>query len=338
MIDYDVLVSFIKNLLLYIYMQKRLNRNIKFVLPEITYKDLLFAYTFTEDAVVDILVVSIFLLWRSQLSNSQSGVLEREKIQALPTMKYLAKQFNNNKYVVRFIATSSIQRSTMYEAEEYKVLDLTDRMQFIRLRIEDLSNNNYGDAKILTPRQISTKDHLRTHRRGLMANIRGIFSSNTLYHPGSIISGINVSIVSWSEAWQGLSQLYQYANIVNPEQELINWAQFNIKDFPNLGSLTVIDLIKLIFTFAIGNTVDNFLEFEDGIVVSKQEDNKLPIEEPFLLSRNKPSVIRDVEFIGDEDDPFLTSAVDQIKALKRKDRFIFQDEKRLKIQKKSNFL
>lgn len=316
-------------------MQKRLSKNIKFVLPEITYKDLLFSYTFSEDAVIDILVVSVFLLWRSQLSNSQSGVLEREKIQALPTMKYLAKQFNGNKYVIRFIAACAIQRSTMYEAEEYKVLDLTDRVQFIRLRIEDLSKNNYGDAKILTPRQISTKDHLRTHRRGLMSNIRGIFSSNSLYHPGSIISGINISIVSWSEVWQGLSQLYQYANILYPEQELFNWATLNIKDFPNLNSLTIVDLIKLIFTFAIGNTTDNFLEFEDGIIVSKEDDNKLPIEEPFLLSRNKPSVIRDVEFIGDEDDPFLTSAVDQIKALKRKDRFIFQDERRIKIQKKN---
>lgn len=305
------------------------------MLPEITSRDLAFCHTFNPDFLIQMLIVSGVLIWRAQISNSQFGIMEKEKIQSLPSMKYTAKLLNNNEFANKFIASVAVGRSSVYEAEEYQNLDLNQRNAFVVDRINDLAHNKIGDAKILTPRQISCPEYLRTHRRGLMASIRGIFSSTTLYHPASLIGGVNIAILNWLDFSTGFFQLANYSGIENAESLIWDWSKYNLPDFFECENFSTLDLLKIVFTYTIGNDVVNNLVFEDGIIVSKNDMNKLPFEEPIVISRNKPSFIKEIQFLGEENDPFLFSAAEQMRTIKKKERLFLETDKFLKIGKKN---
>ena len=308
-------------------------KSIRFLLPEISANDILFCYTFNLDGLISIICIIGILLWRAQISNSQYGQINKESLQKLPSIKFTARLFRQNWFANKFIASAAINKSSIFDAELYQSLDSSGRMDFIKMRIDDLVLNKYGDSKLLSPHQICDDSYLRTHRRGLVSSICGIFASNSLYHPGSLVSGINVSTLTWSDFADGFLNLCDFVGINNVEQELRQWAQFNLQ-ISDFQTISFSELIKEIFVNGLLSNIKKPLLFEDGIFVSESQDNKTPLEEPINIIRNRPNLIKDIYFVGDSEDPFLSSAAEQIKLIKIKDRNFLRSNFSIKFDKK----
>lgn len=247
------------------------------------------AYLPSSTYVLGTLLLYGVTLWRAQIANTQTAISKKE-IQSLPCMKFTSKLFNGVSEVDDTLSAFAVCKSSFFDMKEYVNIAEEDKFDFIKERIEITSKRHPGKAKILLPRQIVNFQDLTMHRKGWVARIKGTLTSMSIFKPDSFIKGININVLSWNQLVDIIIASYLSSGI--SEQELLSSLSDSITKY-NLSSDAEEDLpksskeaINKIFSSikfllpssdernAIGD--GSSLVFDDGIIVSSGEVNKVP--------------------------------------------------------------
>ena len=222
----------------------------------------------------------------------------------------------------------AVIETSYHDQKEYTNTPIEKRSQFIKERIKEATSN--GKTKILKNRQINSYEDLLTHRRGLCAQTRGILQSTTLYDPESIIKRYNISHCTW-DIFADAIEIYLQSFDIKSKEELINQAKIN--DDGNINkymeetlteNLTFAEIIKEIILNELDHQCENLI-FEDGIIVSNNDTNTVPMESILPnIQRHKPAIM--VEFSSEEtDDIFIASSLKQQNEMKKSNKNVFEN-------------
>ena len=305
-------------------------------IPDISSEDYKFAANYWEHAISGFALLLYTLLWRAQIAHSQSsGSISKKDLQGVPSMRFTARLIGNNELIQGVLAAFAVFQSSFFDQAEYVKVPIEDRRTFIENRIKDITAP--GKAKILSARQINSYEDLIMHRRGLMAKCRGTLQASTIYNPTSIVRGISISHITWENFLEWFS--FAIEKYIPESQSLENLLRYTISSYyPEIilaNSENLKDLIKIIVDCNIYPESSEELSFEDGIVVSDDSKNKVPLEFILDLTRNKPAVLAELPSdIDTTNDPFLSSAVRQQREMKKKDQDLFLGDNKKSRNKK----
>lgn len=291
-------------------------KNISIVFPGLNNKEVEFAIKHLENPFKSFLTLIIVLVWRGQIAYSQSllGVNKKELL-SIPSMKYTSKLISTNIDIQNIAASVALFRTSAEELRfsNFISLSVKDRDAFIRSKISELLNSS-GSAKILTSRQISSPEDLLVHRRGLFFQIKSILQYGSVFDSGSLINGSNILYIGKYQIVQLFSILFREA--FNDSLDLIKTIYTNYSGDKDSFSNSIEDLLNwFIIEFLFDDS--RSLHFQDGIIVSVEDDNLLLIEKGLPIVRNKPSEFPDLINFDPGDDLFLKAAFLQLKNRKK---------------------
>ena len=304
---------------------KLANIKTRIIFPEVETSDLSFALKFSRMPITAIMLLAFVLAWRAQIANSQTREsISKKDLQGLPSMKFTAKLFAGMSATKDFISAIAVAQSAFFDQQQYSSLSPEDRPEFISKRIDELSSS--GKAKILSPRQITCPEELIIHRKGLTAKICGIFQATSLYTPNIILKGSNISFLTFNQFIEILVESLKAMGIEEVIEKLTH-ENVDKHDF-NSKEKSINEILPLIIRDHINEIADaNNLIFEDGIIVSKDENNMVPLEEILMVTRNRPVLLTESP-VEESDDPFIQAALRQQSDLLKTDKSLFNKKKK----------
>lgn len=295
----------------------------RIVFPEITEEDLLFAKKYIKNFISKFIVLAYTVCWRAQIAQTQTKeTISKKDLQGTPSMKYIAKLFNSVEDINDLLAAITVKQSSFFDQKDYVATPTEQRDKFVISRINDLKSP--GKSKLLSPRQISSYEELLVHRRGLMAKLRGKLQATTLYSPGSIIKGLNVSYLTWEQFVTLCTQTLENMDIKDPLADLKNELEITDKNTIN----NPCEILTLSIRYSLHDSEDaKELNFEDGIIVTNEETNIVPLETIFKVTRLKPVILIE-SVLSDTDDIFIKSVKKQQAELMKSDKSLFLKEQK----------
>lgn len=298
-------------------------KSLKIMFPGLNIKEIEFAIKHVENPMRSFLTLIIILVWRGQISYSQSLSLQgknKKDLLSIPSMKYTSKIISTNSDIQSIIASIAVFRTSADELKfsDFISLSVKDRNFFISSRILELIKSS-GSAKILTSKQISTPEDLIVHRRGLLFQIKSLFQCGSVFDSGSLISGSNVLHIGKTQIIQLFSNLFQQDfedSLYSLRSFYSNSCNISLEDSFSKSVEDLVDwfIIKFLFEDCDG------LIFQDGISVSVDNDNLLPIEKGLPIKRNKPAEFPNFLEFDPGDDLFLKAAFSQMKDMRKKNK------------------
>lgn len=295
-------------------------KTLKMIFPGLNIKEIEFSIKYIENPFKSFLALIIVLVWRGQIAYSQSlSARNNKELLCLPSMKYTSKLISSNPHIQSIIAAVAIFRTSADELKfsDFVSLSINQRNSFIVSKIFELRNST-GDAKILSSRQISSLEDLLVHRRGLLFQIKSIFQSSSIFDSGSIINGLNILYVGKFEIIQLISNFFHQE--VSVSIDLLKGFYFNSSFAKNNSDPSIDELLNcFILEFLFEGSKS--LVFQDGILVSEDEDNLLPIEKNLPIKRNKPRLLPNSIEFDPGNDLFLKAAFSQLNNIKKNYKF-----------------
>lgn len=296
-------------------------KTVKIIFPGLNIREIEFAIKHVDNPLRSFLTLIIVLVWRGQIAYSQSlqGKNKKELL-SVPSMKYTSKIISTNLDIQSILASIVIFRTSADELKfsDFISLSVKDRNSFISSKIFDLVNSN-GTAKILTSRQISSPEDLLVHRRGLLFQIKSLFQCGSVFDSGSLINNSNILHIKKHQIVQLLSNLFQedFENSLCSLRTLYSKSSgTNSEDLSFKSGEELLNWFIIKFMFDGSDS----LFFQDGISVSMDDDNLLPIEKGLPIKRNRPAEFPNSINFDPGDDLFLKAAFSQLKDMKKESR------------------
>lgn len=290
------------------------NFNIKLDIPELNAAIVKFCDSVLQDFSVCLLLLTHTLALRAQIAAiAASGERDKSVIQSYPSMRFLAGSVLTKHDVIRdMLATMALFSSAFFFARDYNAIENPEKKrEFLNNIVKDILSSS-GISRPLSPRQISSRSDVLVNCRGVMSKIRGTWQAHSVFYPGSFIRGMSVVSTGWQAYLEAFISLCDRFGL-DYERHLRAYA--NEAAQLNLGSDVSIDRVaRAIITDAYRGMIptgDSLIRFHDGVNLSDNETNTVPLEDGLPIVRNRPTEIDPFE-VDHGDDPFLKAAKDQM--------------------------
>lgn len=321
----------------------------KILLPGILSKDIkpIASLLKPSNLLIPMLLVSLL----AQVSDNLKSLLVPKDIQNLYSIKIYTKGILSAFNCVSLSVLYSISKTLGSELESLSVLDVSERIEFLRILQLRLIFDN-GPAKIDFRNQaLFNPLEIMKHRKGLAIQTRSVMIANSVFSPSSIVFGfpvssINLNLVleSSKTIWTSLGLLAEdfdfllrkdaikcFNDLVKDQKELL--ITFPYDNVESLKVLFYYEMKKLVgFKEIINCTLDN--------IILRTSDNLVSLEKELgFIRRDFPNVPSDM-FVSDKelDDAILRVALDQRRKYKARFENTYGSQSRLKGKKNMNSL
>lgn len=247
-----------------------------------------------------VFLIMFLTAWRAQITSCLSSFIQnKEEIQGLNSQRTIASLFlTDNPLVKRFFAGIAVMRTLYLNSEDLAQLNETEAKAYIGGVIDRLAETS-GRAQI-QPSKLVHPQLVDVHRRGIMAQIRGLIQAKGIHFPGELMLNLNPQLVTLKDVvaiWESMCLViggpFNLQDIVGPCED--PYKQF---------------LIKQLFS----GTNNPFI-FADNIKISVNPENLTPLEEGLPIERTLPIDPPEMEAPGEDANPFLKLAFNQLQEL-----------------------
>lgn len=277
------------------------------------------------------LICSLFLLcfaisWRCQATVRAKTQIPDLKIASLETNKFIAGPFMGYPVTKLLFGAQAVLETSRFNksltdsgltVEQKKELVIDDAFTIVTSKIPG--------KLITTPLSENT---YQVHQVGIVAHLMGKAQALPIFKPSTLLEGVDIYNLDFSTFWKGFTSLCQAFKIPLETLQIV-FAPQNFCN--NLGcksrgggiaenqGITPVPaqelelhakayLIKTFESIVKGGTVF----FREGIALSFETGNLLPIEKGLPIERENPPSIQNA-FEDKGDDPFIKLANEQIK-------------------------
>ena len=260
-------------------------------IPDVSGKELRVAFEIMESPYEQLCVTLFLLAWRVQVAVVLGQMSSPDQIQALESMRFCAKQiFMASR---PFVAALAVAKSLGFEAESLKGMNSEERRKYLKGIASELTTEEAPKgAKVLTAGQVNSSN-IKSHRFGLMNQIRGTWQSKSMYAPLTVVKGMPASSMTLGDIlsqakviWQGVFGP-DVAEAIEIELGLFKQTLTSTLAFPQL--------------------------FNDGVYISST--NLFAIEDGLGFQRPHPSTYSAIQIPEGDTDVILAAAADQVKGL-----------------------
>lgn len=260
---------------------------------------------------IPLLILTLLLAHRAQISAASSGILQKDKVLTLPSIKWNSKIIANHPYLKSFYASMAIIDTLAYEQVSMRDMSVEETTEYLTGKIVSLSQQKKPKNARLVARSAINEKTIDAHRHGRIAQLIGLFQSKSVFDPASVFPSTPIANLSISQLLSSFNTTVDKLEIQRPPQDS-EWATW-IASAPNPEEAEVhaIEcLIKREF-----NMDGEPIIFDDAIGFGS-DTNLLPIEKIFNMERpitsvNPPGELSEAQ----KANPFLVAAVEQQKSL-----------------------
>lgn len=282
------------------------------------------------------LIIPMFLMSiLAQLMDNLKGVLSSKDVHQLSSVKSYSKVILKGRSSVLLSVTQSIAKTLGSELETLSVLNISERLNFLRsLQEKILLDKNFGKISS-NSRFFSDSSDLSKHRKGLSMQCRSIMITSPIFSPYSITLGIPISQIDICSILDSAKLLWSFLGLEDEEfdfllrkEALTSYRKYS-SHYESIPEPTNnIESVKWLVYFELKSILGfkDFLVFENDSVVLRSEDNLTLLErELSFISRHLPN-LPDNFFISDKDlsDVLIRAAVDQRRKEKEKIDNVFK--------------
>jgi hypothetical protein len=268
--------------------------------------------------VHDVILVIMFLTaHRAQISMASLGILPKDKILQLESMKWNSRLLANAAELKRFYALVAICETLSQETENLLPLNSAKAAEYL----DNLSEVLSQEAKPRNARVISnaaiTQENLNVHRHGKMAQYIGLLQAKPVFEPANIVKGAAVSVMGpGSFLDTALATLEKLEIQPLPETVTDSYAYFVREALKTEGtseSEAKTKALSYLLSYTLGWAAD-YVEIFDDAIGFGSDNNLLPLEVILPISRPINTVAKNVPNLTEEqmNNPFLREAADQL--------------------------
>lgn len=256
-----------------------------------------------------LLILTLLLAHRAQVSAASSGILKKDKVLTLPSVKWNSKNIANLSCLKRFYAAISILDTLSYEQDSLESLSIEQSTKYLQGKIEELSQQKKPKNARLVPIRAISEKTVEAHRHGRVAQLIGLFQSKPVFEPSSVFPNTPIANLSVSQLLASFNQTVDKLEIQRPrnDSQWTNW----IASSPNPEQAEV-HALELLIQKELNIGTDPII-FDDAISFGS-DNNLLPIEKPFNMERPISSISPPKDLSETQKlNPFLVAAVEQKK-------------------------
>lgn len=260
---------------------------------------------------IPLLFLTLLLAHRAQISSASSGILPKDKVLTLASIKWNSKQIANSPLLQKLYATLAIMDTLAFEQNEMIKMSPEESVKHLDGKSDILSQQKKPKNARLVPRGAINENTLEAHRHGKIAQYIGLFQSKPVFDPSSVFPNMALANLSISQLFSSFHETMEKLEIQRPPagSEWANW----IASAQNPEEAEIHALKCLINS--ILNMEGKPIIFDDGIGFGS-DTNLLPIESVLNMERpissvSPPGELNDAQ----KANPFLVAAVEQQKSI-----------------------
>lgn len=299
----------------------------KILLPGVQAKDLkpVAGLLHPSNLLVPLLAVSLL----SQLSDNVKDTLKSRDIQKLPSIKFYSKLIYFGLNSCSLSTIFALSKTLGPELETLSILNVSERLNFLRLLHKKIIFSQLPPKISSNIRNLYNPTELIKHRKGLAVQFKSTLVGNSLFSRHSIVLGISLPCLSLSCIIESAKIFWLSLGLQVEEFDfMVKKQSFNIlKKYPKLNNYFTIenecDCLRIIAFSEFNNIMkfDEFLTFDEDIIIARGEQNLIPLERELGFIKRSVFDMPAEIFILENDlsDVIMRAACDQRK--KHKSQF-----------------
>lgn len=260
---------------------------------------------------IPLLLLTLLLAHRSQISAASSGLLPKDKVLTLPSIKWNSKLIANSPELKRLYACMAIIDTLANEQESMKDKTVEETTAYLLEKIVNLSQQKKPKNARLVPKSAINEKTIEVHRHGRMAQLIGLFQSKSVFDPSTVFPSTPIANLSISQLLSSFNTTVEKLEIQRPalDSEWANW----VASAPNPEEAEI-HALECLLKKEFNMDGDQII-FDDAIGFGS-DTNLLPIEKIFNMERPTTSVSPPGQLSEKQkENPFLVAAVEQQKTL-----------------------
>lgn len=269
--------------------------------------------------VYDTLVILTFLYaHRAQITSATTGILQKDKVLQLESIKWNSKLLANNPHLKLLYAQLAMVSTIQFEAKD--LLDKTqeESAEILLQKSRDLSaETKPKNARVLSNSALNERN-LNTHRHGKIAQFIGIGQAKPVFEPSSVFKGIPMSNITVSQTAELFVETAEKLGITPGPQSFFgpeNNTEAFLRTIEKLLPVERPDMHQAILRPEARTQIPKTV-FDDAINFGTP-GNLLPLESALWVERPvRKKVDLNIGPLNEEQqkNPFLTAAISQREA------------------------
>lgn len=234
-----------------------------------------------------LLILTFLLAHRAQITSATTGLLQKDKVLQLESIKWNSKQLANNPALKYLYAQIAIVSTIQFETNKLLEKTQEESAEILEQECKSLANEvKPKNARVLSNSALNEKN-LQTHRHGKIAQCIGLVQARPIFEPSNIFKGISMSNIT----------LQQLANLfietaeklgIQPEENSIWSTAYANAPHPQTAAQTAAEAV-LSHYLQINKEDENTKIIFDDAILFGTNNNLLPLEEVLNVERPQRS-------------------------------------------------